>query len=314
MIPFMRFRWVSISFSAIALLVVFYYTDIVHQGFKQGIDFAGGIKIELNATDKITKSSLGKFFESEKIDVVITESQKEKATRLLVQIGFQGEQQLTDLANKNSKLLTEQGLTATAITYISYNMKEYFKKDGVKKIEFLSNNSIGPAIGDSLRKDATRLLLIALVLITVYVAFRFKINFAFGAMIALLHDLFLTLGIIGFLQVELSVPVIAALLTILGYSINDTIVIFDRIRENDSSEEKLGFQKIVDRSITESLTRTIITSVTTLIAVLSVFFLGGSGLRDMSLVLILGIIIGTYSSTFIASPVVVISNSLARKA
>jgi preprotein translocase SecF subunit len=136
---------------------------------------------------------------------------------------------------------------------------------------------------------------------------RFEFKFALGAIIALLHDVFITLGIFSLLDIEISAPIIAAVLTIVGYSLNDTIVVFDRIRENLKVKQKdsSAFLSIVNKSLNETLSRTIITSVTTLIVVTILFFLGGEVLRSFAFALIVGILIGTYSSLFVASPIVV---------
>jgi preprotein translocase subunit SecF len=174
---------------------------------------------------------------------------------------------------------------------------------------------VGPTIGKYLQTNALYLVGVALILITIYVAFRFRFNFALGALIASVHDLILTLGVIGVLQIPLSVPVVAAMLTILGYSINDTIVIFDRIRENVHGQEELGIEPVVDKSIMQSLTRTINVTGTTLVAILPIYLLGDEGLKDLAQVLIFGILIGTYSSNFVAAPIVVIwDNFMKRRA
>ncbi len=335
----MKLKWISLAFSVALLGITFYLTLGAGSGFKQGIDFAGGIKLKIEQNEQVTIEKLREFFEKEKITAVVQSAGKEAADVIKVELGTQEETALaakarelkdklekaraeeakkTKKAKKSQKELAKQNeseeASASAVSYLLYSMKQDLGKGNPDAVKFISTNQVGPTIGKYLTESAVQLLLITLALITVYVAIRFRINFAAGAMLALLHDLFMTLGFIGLLQISLSIPVVAALLTILGYSINDTIVVFDRIRENDSSEEKVGFERTVDRSITESLSRTIITSVTTLIAVGSVYLLGGEGLKDMAAVLILGIIIGTYSSTFIASPVVVIGNKFFKSA
>ena len=190
-------------------------------------------------------------------------------------------------------------------------IKEFQKEN--QPIEFASIDLVGPSIGAYLKKSAINVLFVTLGLIIVYVAFRFQFKFAIGAMLALLHDLFMTTGLIGLLQIPLSTPVIAALLTILGYSINDTIVIFDRVRENLKVNRGTALETVVNTSINESLSRTIITSVTTLLAVISVYLVATESLKEMAYVLIIGIIIGTYSSSFIASPVLIFWDKLFNK-
>jgi preprotein translocase subunit SecF len=166
---------------------------------------------------------------------------------------------------------------------------------------------VGPKIGKELIVDFMSAIFWAIVLILFYVMWRFEFKFSLGAIIALLHDVFITLGIFSILDIEISAPIIAAVLTIVGYSLNDTIVVFDRIRENLKVKQKdsQGFISIVNKSLNETLSRTIITSLTTLLVVTILFFFGGEVLRSFAFALIVGIIIGTYSSIFVASPFVV---------
>ena len=166
---------------------------------------------------------------------------------------------------------------------------------------------VGPKIGKELIIDAISAIVWAIILILFYVMWRFELRFALGAILALIHDVFITLGIFSVLDIEISAPIIAAVLTIVGYSLNDTIVVFDRIRENLKVKQKeaTAFIGIVNRSLNETLSRTVITSLTTLIVVTILFFFGGEVLRSFAFALIVGILIGTYSSIFIASPFVV---------
>ena len=161
-------------------------------------------------------------------------------------------------------------------------------------------------MGEYLQKQAIRLLLLSSLLIGIYIAFRFRWEYSLGAILALFHDVLFTVGAMGVWDIPLSIPVVAALLTIIGYSINDTIVIFDRIRENTGLREALGFERLVDKSINESLTRTLITSLTTLTTSLVLYFLAEGTLKDLALTLSIGVVVGTYSSSFIASPIVVL--------
>lgn len=167
--------------------------------------------------------------------------------------------------------------------------------------------TVGPKVGRELIYQALQAVFWAMVLILIYIMWRFEFKFSVGAVIALLHDVIITLGIFSVLDIELSAPVIAAVLTIVGYSLNDTIVVFDRIRENLKASKKniLELAGTVNRSINETLSRTIITSSTTLIVVVVLYFFGGEVLKTFALALIIGIVIGTYSSIFVASPIVV---------
>ena len=306
MIHFMRLKWVGLTMSTALLIGGFYYTMNVLDGFREGIDFAGGIKIEMDAGEKIDIESVRNTLNDIDIDATVQMAGKDVENLFKIEIGGQDEEKMQAEAEKNDTKLIKAGYTANSIDYVKYQLVNVLAGGDKDVIVFLNDTQVGPTFGDYLRDMSYRLLLITLVLITIYITFRFRFVFAVGAMVALLHDLAMTMVVIGVLQIPLSTPIIAALLTILGYSINDTIVIFDRIRENQRGSEKINFEGQVNRSINQSISRTVITSVTTLIAIASVYVLAQDTLQAMALVLIYGIIIGTYSSSFIASPVVVI--------
>ena len=181
-------------------------------------------------------------------------------------------------------------------------LKNAFKEN---ELETLRVEDVGPTVGRELRRKALWAIIWAMVAICIYITLRFEFKFAICAIIALLHDVLVTLGIFSMASRELSLPIIAAILTIIGYSLNDTIVVFDRIREDLKLMTKTSFKDIVNRSINETLSRTIITSLTTLLVVLSLYFLGGSVINDFALVLLIGVIVGTYSSIFVAAPILV---------
>ena len=166
-----------------------------------------------------------------------------------------------------------------------------------------SVDSFGPKLGKELQQSARNAMLLALLLISIYIALRFDRYYALGSVIALIHDVLITLGLLSVLNIEIGITVIAGILTIIGYSLNDTIVVYDRIRENILKLYNDNRPSIVNRSLNETLNRTIITSVTTLVVVVILFIFGGEVLKPFSITLIIGIIIGTYSSMFIASPV-----------
>lgn len=169
--------------------------------------------------------------------------------------------------------------------------------------------TVGPRVGEQLRGDAVKAILLALVCILLYIALRFDMRYAPGAIAALFHDVMITLGIFIILREEISLPILAAALTIVGYSLNDTIVNFDRIRENlQIAERKVDIVGLVNRSLNECLSRTLLTSVTTLVAVITIYLLGGGLIRSFALAMIIGVIVGTYSSIFVASPIFLIMN------
>tara|TARA_Y100000994_G_scaffold249077_1_gene258942 strand:- start:2199 stop:3098 length:900 start_codon:yes stop_codon:yes gene_type:complete len=162
---------------------------------------------------------------------------------------------------------------------------------------------IGPKIGDELRSDAINAIIAALLLISIYISFRFDRFYAYGSLAALTHDILITLGIFSILNIDIDLTIIAAFLTIVGYSLNDTIVVFDRIRETQIKFPKKDFNWIVNTSLNSSLSRTIITSLTTLLVVVILFISGGAVIKNFAFALIVGVLVGTYSSIFIASPV-----------
>lgn len=174
---------------------------------------------------------------------------------------------------------------------------------GDEGFEVARTEAVGPKIGDELQQKAVLAILMSFALTLIYLAFRFEWRFGVAAIIATVHDILITLGFISAFQLEVSLPTVAAVLTIIGYSLNDTIVIFDRIRENlKGSGRRQPYIDVLNRSINEVLPRTVMTSGTTAAVLLALFILGGAIIRDFALILILGVVIGTYSSIFVASP------------
>jgi preprotein translocase subunit SecF len=205
-------------------------------------------------------------------------------------------------------LRTDYAIKQGYIIYkISIDEAEKIKSElakSFKKVEILSVENVGPAVGSYLRKSAVKLILLAIILMTVYLAYRFELRYAVGAMVALLHDITLATAFCGVAGIEINIPVIAALLTIFGYSVNDTIVIFDRIRESSHIQTKMSFIDVMDKAITQTISRTTLTVLLTLFSVIALWLLGGEGISDFALVLIFGFIIGAYSSIYQAAPVV----------
>ena len=177
----------------------------------------------------------------------------------------------------------------------------------------LSKGIISPKIGSELSGKAVMAIFSALALIVLYISIRFEFKFALGAIAALTHDVLITLGLFSLLSYEISLPIIAAFLTIVGYSLNDTIVIFDRIRENLKSSKRDSYTSVVNRSINESLSRTIITSLTTFVVVMILWLFGGEVIHNFAFAMIVGVIVGTYSSIYIASPLVIFLHENAKK-
>ncbi len=174
-----------------------------------------------------------------------------------------------------------------------------------REVEIRRTETVGPKIGAELKNRAWAAIVISIFGILIYISWRFQVKFAIGAIIALIHDVLITVGIFSILNKEISLAIIAALLTIVGYSLNDTIVVFDRIRENFSLRRRESYEKMINISINESLSRTVITSLTTLVVVLFLFFMGGEVIHDFAFALMIGIIVGTYSSIYVASPILI---------
>ena len=168
----------------------------------------------------------------------------------------------------------------------------------------LRSDTVGPAIGAELRRNTILAVLVGLALILVYMAFRFDWVFGVASVIAVAHDVAITAGVFSLLNLEFTIPIVAALLTIIGYSINDSIIISDRIRENQRTVRGMPYREMVDLSINQTLSRTVMTSFTTLLPLLSLLFLGGAVLRDFSIALVVGIVVGTYSSIYVVGALV----------
>jgi preprotein translocase subunit SecF len=198
--------------------------------------------------------------------------------------------------------LPYQGVEAKAAEKLQAELIAAFPD---REIEIRRTETVGPRIGEELKNRAWAAIVISIFGILIYISWRFEFKFAVGAIVALIHDVVITVGIFSILNKEISLAIIAALLTIVGYSLNDTIVVFDRIRENFSLRRRESYGAMVNISINESLSRTIITSLTTLIVVLFLLFMGGEVIHDFAFALMVGIIIGTYSSIYVASPILI---------
>lgn len=266
------------------LIVISIVSLIIHGGPKYNIDFTGGTLIHLK-------------FEK---DVEIQNIRSALSAK-----GY-GDSEIKHFGEDN-EISIRAGLERTS-EEISTIMEKYIE-EALPDNHFVIQRveKVGPKIGRELIFDAIKAILWAMILILVYIMWRFEFKFSIGAIAALFHDVTITLGIFSVLDIEISAPIIAAVLTIVGYSLNDTIVVYDRIRENLKLSKKnvADIAGTVNMSINETLSRTIITSTTTLIVVVILYFFGGEVLRTFALALTIGICIGTYSSIFVASPIVV---------
>jgi len=252
------------------------------KGPKFGIDFTGGALVQVRiAEEGVNTEVLRKLFQGKVEGVSVQNIEGENAFLI------------------KAPVIGDPNETADKI-------REILKKRFDGKLTILKVEMIGPTIGKELRQKGIMAIIYALIGILIYVAWRFEPIFAFGAVLALVHDALATVGIFMSVGREFSLPVIAALLTVIGYSINDTIVVYDRIRENMKVLlRSKPFEEIVNESINQTLSRTVITSLTTLFVVLCLYLFGGGVINDFAFVLLVGITVGTYSSIFIASAIVV---------
>lgn len=290
-IPFLKYRYIAYAVSFLMLLVFSIYT-IPQGGLNWGIDFVGGVKLTAAFPSGVNSEAIMKQLKAEDISASVQ------------QIGLQ---------EKNEYIISTKLLTDSESSEDSYKILETAISKEFPNFNKLGVETVGPAIGAFLKKEAFKLSIIAIVMMMLYLAVRFELKYSFGAVAALIHDVLLSVMFCGLMGIEINVPVIAALLTIFGYSVNDTIVIFDRIRENVEAGSAHSFLDIINKGISQSISRTLLTSFTTLLAVASLYFLGGESINDFALVLLFGIFVGTYSSIYIASPVVVLWNRLVVK-
>ena len=251
---------------------------IIFKGLNYGIDFKGGTLIELRS-DNTEASSIRDILKNMNLgDVNVKKFGKEGDFLIKV-----------EQRNDNNELIPK--------------IKKNLSEDLNSEVNFRRVENVGPKVSAELLQSGIIAISLSLAAMLFYIWIRFEWQFSIGSIIALFHDVIITVGIFSLLSLEINLSIIAAVLTIVGYSMNDTVVIYDRIRENLGKFHKLDISDIANLSINETLARTIITSVTTLLALLSIFILGGEILRVFSFAMILGVIIGTYSSIFVASPI-----------
>jgi len=260
---------------------------VLRGGPRYGVDFTGGTLIQVE------------FFEPTSVSDL---------RGVLASAGMENAQ-IQQLGDSNEFMIRTQDFEGI-VESVNGLFDETYGADGFT----MSADAVGPKVGSELQRKAAIAILMSFALTLVYLAFRFEWRFGVAAIVATFHDITVTFGFISLLNIEITLATVAAILTILGYSLNDTIVVFDRIRENLKKRRKDAYADIVNSSINETLPRTVLTSGTTLATLMALFILGGTVVRPFALVLILGILIGTYSSIFVASPVLLeIENRSRRK-
>ena len=278
-----------------ALILAGIFSLIINNGPKLSIDFKGGTLIAVQYTKPININDL----RSQLKNVNINGQSFDFSTSEIKHFGDNSSVsvRIANLENEPEKF------SQNFIDILKDIYPDALPED--KDDFILSIDKVGPKIGSELSGKAIMAIIYAITLILIYISFRFEFTYAIGAIAAIAHDVIITLGVFSILGYEISLSIIAAFLTIVGYSLNDTIVIFDRIRENMKAIKRESVVSIVNKSINESLSRTIVTSLTTLFVVLTLYFFGGEVIHYFSFALIVGVLIGTYSSIFVASLIVV---------
>ncbi|NOQ81576.1 MAG: protein translocase subunit SecF [Methylophaga sp.] len=277
---FMGKRKIAAVFSALLLLASI--TSLVMQGLNFGIDFTGGTMIEVAYQESADLNKIRSTLEQSGFDDAVVQNFG-SVHEVLIRLPVIESENMAELSNQVITAL--QNVNATPID--------------VRRAEF-----VGPQVGEELTEQGGLAMLYALIGILIYVSLRFEYRFAIGSVAALVHDVLLTLGVFSIFQFEFDLTVLAAILAIIGYSLNDTIVVFDRVRETFLKMRKGSSVEIVNIALNDTLSRTLMTSTTTLLVVISLFVFGGEVIHAFSIALLLGIVVGTYSSIYIASNVV----------
>ena len=283
-VDFIGKRRLFMIISAIAILIGM-ASLLVRGGLNYGIDFAGGTMVQVRFAKAVESDGIRQALASIGMgDASIQQFEGEEAHEFLIRV----EKSTADLVGLSDeiKMVLDQEFGAENVD--------------IRRVEM-----VGPKVGKDLRRQGMLAIIYAMIGILIYITLRFEFRFALGAIVALAHDVMITVGVFALLNKEFSLPIVAALLAIVGYSLNDTIVVYDRIRENMKGSGKTNFIKTVNNSINQTISRTVLTSLTTMLVLVSLFFLGGGVIHDFAFAMIVGVMVGTYSSIFIASPVVI---------
>ncbi|MCZ8157174.1 MAG: protein translocase subunit SecF [Leptospira sp.] len=302
-----KYKAITLTTSFVAILLGFVITYVKFGGFAHSLDFDGGLRSVVELPMGKSRTDLESYFKKSEIEAVVILLEKEKNI-------YQMDIGLGSIAKIEEQYMAipdaEREAGTSSIDKFVITLRREFQ---LPKENILSADQVGAVVGSELTSTGITLLLTTLGIILLYLSYRSQFKFALASAIALIHDILFTLAMIGFFQIKPSVPIIAALLTLLGYSINDKIVVFDRIRENSHGKDNLSLSNIINVSIGQTLGRTINTSLTTLISVVAILVGGAVELYDFAIVLIFGVLVGTYSSIFIAAPISEIYDQFRRK-
>jgi preprotein translocase subunit SecF len=268
-------------FVSLAILLVGLVSLVVKGGPDYGIDFAGGMIVQVKF-DQDTNAA--------------------KIKQALAATGLEGLSVQT-FGDGENEFLIRTPTTSSEVEGLNVQITSALEEAfGAQSVDLRRAEMVGPQVGKDLRQKGLLAVLYAMIGILIYVTWRFEFRFAVGSIVALLHDVLITLGIFSLFGKEIDLPIIAAFLAIIGYSLNDTIIVYDRIRENMNKYGRQGFASVINHSINETLSRTLMTSGTTLLVVFALFVFGGGVIHNFAFALLVGILVGTYSSIFIASP------------
>lgn len=268
--------------ASLVMILIGMVSLLIKGGPEFGIDFAGGTLVQIKFTDSTSAADLRSNLDKLDLRGLTIQQVGDTANEFLVRVQESGEN-LESLAGKIQSTLEA--------------------KYGAGKLEIRRTEMVGPQVGKDLRNKGAQAILFAIIGMLVYITFRFEFRFGAGAVVALFHDVLITLGLMSLLNLEVDLTVIAGFLALVGYSVNDTVIVCDRIRENMGKLHSQPLAEIINRSINETLSRTVMTSGLTLLSVLSLYLVGGSVIHNFAFVLLAGIVVGTYSSIFIASPI-----------
>jgi preprotein translocase subunit SecF len=283
-IPFTKYRNIAVVLSTLVNLAVLVL--LVTKGPNMGVDFAGGTVVQLKFQQKVSIADIRRTLTPIGLgDSVIQDFGETGANEFLVRL----ERTAIELGALGEKI---RGALAAQF--------------GEKQVEIRRVESVGPKVGKELRERATWSVIAATIMMGVYIWFRFELRFGVGAVIALIHDVLVTIGALVLAQYEFDLTIVAALLTIVGFSVNDTVIVCDRIRENMRKSKRVGLEMVINTSINETLSRTIITTGTALLVLVALFVLGGAVIRPFAFALMVGFFSGVYSTIFIASPVILL--------
>ena len=271
-------RKTAVIFSALLLSVSL--VSLITQKLNFGIDFTGGTLVEVGYQETVELEQVRNVLSATVFSDAVVQYFG-SARDILIRVAEVQGKNSADISNEIIKVLKQSGQSVE-----------------IRRVEF-----VGPQVGEDLQEDGGLAMIYALIMIFIYIAFRFQRLFSVGAIAALVHDVTITIGFFSVLQLDFDLTVLAALLAVIGYSLNDTIVVFDRIRENFRRMRKVSPVEVINASLNQTLSRTLMTSLTTLLVLSALFFLGGEIIRSFSTALIIGVIIGTYSSIYVASPV-----------